>query len=80
MRKGAFISTKLVVVLQEGSLPPCYEQDNAKICPFSFAKIGDTVFDFVPSGGNGFGPNTYNGCFYFQFSAGSQKDTTLQNA
>ena len=69
-----------LVVLQEGSLPPCYEQDDAKICPFSFAKIGDTVFDFVPSGGNGFGPNTYNGCFYFQFSADSQKEDTLENA
>ena len=55
---------------QAGSLPPCYEQGNTKICPFSFAKIGDTVFDYVSSsGGNGFGPNTYNGykLFYNQY-------------
>ena len=45
---------------QEGTLPPCFEQGNTKICPFSYAKIGDTVFDWT-SEGNGFGPNTYNG-------------------
>jgi len=55
------VCTHALQIAQEGSLPPCYEQNNAKICPFSFAKIGDTVFDFVSSGGNGFGPNTYNG-------------------
>ena len=49
-----------LIVLQEGTFPPCYEQGNTKICPFSFAKIGDTVFDWT-SQGNGFGPHTYNG-------------------
>ena len=48
---------------QEGTLPPCFEQGNTKICPFSYAKIGDTVFDWT-SEGNGFGPNTYNGCSF----------------
>merc|ERR1712156_61427 len=41
-------------------LPPCYEQGDLKICPFSFAQVGDIVFDYTQVG-NGFGPHTYNG-------------------
>jgi len=54
------VCTHALQLKQEGTLPPCYEQGNTKICPFSYAKIGDTVFDWNGNG-NGFGPHTYHG-------------------
>jgi len=54
------VCTHALDLKEEGTLPPCFEQGNTKICPFSYAKIGDSVFDWT-SEGNGFGPNTYNG-------------------
>jgi len=54
------VCTNALDVAQGGQLPPCYEQGDVKICPFSFAKFGDVVFDYTQVG-NGFGPYTYNG-------------------
>ena len=59
IRKRKFC-LKAVFIFQGGQLPPCYEQGDVKICPFSFAKFGDVVFDYTQVG-NGFGPYTYNG-------------------